>query len=96
MAKERLMSIQDKLEILTEAESLSLTGAEFLELATWSSEEVTTWVKKLGSDFERVIIHAQYAAQSPAMWRDMTIYLHRTETRLIMSAILNSLKESLD
>lgn len=84
------MSLVEKLEALVtgEAETVSLTGPEFLELATWPDDLVQEWISVLGDDFRRIIIHARYAAQTPALWQDMMIYLTRADNRVIMSAVL--------
>jgi hypothetical protein len=84
------MSLVEKLEALVtgEAETVALTGPEFLELATWPDDSVNEWISALGDDFRRIIIHARYAAQTPALWEDMMIYLTRAHDRMIMSAVL--------
>ena len=84
------MSLVEKLEALASgaAETITLTGPEFLELATWPDNLINEWVSILGEDFRRIIIHARYAAQAPALWRDMLIYLTQNRERLIMNAVL--------
>lgn len=84
------MSIADKLEALAtgEAETITLTGPEFLELATWSDDLINEWISVLGEDFRRIVAHARYAAKTPVLWRDMRIYLTRNTDRLVMSAVL--------